>query len=529
MTFIAALELRHVQGYVFSTNRLLDIVGRSATLAGFTDPNGDTLKGLLEMPGRSQLGYGAASVVVKTDTEADAKAFLAALSRKVRDSADSAHIVTAIVDETTGGATPATVAAALLKARAWHEAAHLPTPSFGFTADCAVSGLPATEVTSDDLPRGREILSAEVIVARDRGRTWHDTQEKELLDGAPAPNGVTWKLPLELDDIADTKGDFSQLAVMHLDINGLGATLQEYLAEVDRDPFEAARDAGAAIASVMRTLARHLIHTVTGAAAKDEDGRIWVTGFPEQLQFPVMAVKGSTAEQDASKNGEFYVPLRPIITAGDEMTLVCDARLAWSLAQAAIRWWDEPIGSPPNNDPRRALFDQAPRFQRRFPDRLGLTFSIGIAMFRAGSPLTVAYERAAALTKTAKEVRRRGSHCVAWSLETRTPEATVSDILDRREKNLTIQPCDPDHLFVLLDDALGENGMRSPAQARNKIKALTRTSALLARRSANGRGANDDMYLAALQRDARPLLDIHLALGATATGAATEHDPGDAL
>ena len=63
MTFIAAVEIRHVQRYIFSTNRLLDVVGRSATLAEFARHDGPLLASLLTVNGRVPLGGGCDSLV----------------------------------------------------------------------------------------------------------------------------------------------------------------------------------------------------------------------------------------------------------------------------------------------------------------------------------------------------------------------------------------------------------------------------------------------------------------------------------
>ena len=504
MTFIAAVEIRHVQRYIFATNRLLDVVGRSATLAEFARHDGPLLASLLTVNGRVPLGGGAANLYVRCASREDAQTLLADVTRAVRDRASSAGLVTAIVDDPDGAATPADVATALLKNRRSHTAAHLPAPSFGITSICTVSGLPADAVTSAREARGREVLNSEVVGARTRGRTWHRNQQDALLADAPSPAGVSWRLPLELGHIADTKGDFSRLAVLHLDVNRLGLTLRDHFASA-ANPFDAAGDVGTAVASVLNALARHLLHHVAAAAGVTDDGTITITGFPRDLNFPVV----TTRRAGQSTSTEAYLPVRPIVTAGDELTLVCDARLALDLTAAAMRWWDTSTGTLPSDDPRRVLVECGSTFEHlEDPERLGLTFSVGISVFPGGSPLTVAYERAAALTEAAKEFRTEGHHAVAWSTRQRDPASTVDDLCAARDASATVQPYSADDLAFLIR-YLGAEGLRKDGTARNKLKASPRMSELLQTRTP-GAAPSAEVYEHALHDDALQVLDLVL-------------------
>jgi hypothetical protein len=158
---------------------------------------------------------------------------------------------------------------------------------------------------------------------------------------------------------------------------------------------------------------------------------------------------GESLTLDHEPPGPVRVPVRPIVVAGDDLTVLCDARLALSMVRYALEWLDadpELIGDP--EDPRVALHralaeahDDAdgpvdgfavgpcsdPRHLRarpslqpgnRIPAGRGVvaadgrrhttfvpTVGVGIAVQPVGAPLSLGYDLCEAMCRLAKARR----------------------------------------------------------------------------------------------------------------------------
>jgi hypothetical protein len=463
VTVVTALDLRGLQRFVFASRRLLDAIGRSALIADLTDPTNITLKRLLTDYHAQVVTAGAGGLTVASPTSQAAQSFTAAYTRWVHDLSDALSVVCAQMNEDAGPDQPHRIAHALLRARACSDTGHTPALSSGFTATCAITGAPAEVVSrapGEVVPgetRAVELLAADVHQARARARDWHTTQQQSLAAGLHAPNGAVagpdtagpaWSLTTELDRLANDAGEFSHLAVIHLDINGLGHTLHDHATANPDSAIAALAEASEAIAAIVNALAARLCSAIAEHAVYDPCTKdTHVSGFPGRLRVRV----------HPNEPSGWVLPLRPVITAGDDLTIVCDARLAWSLARAATTWLHAPIAALDASDPRRILHSLGPAFQTSDRARVGLTLGVGIATFRVGSPLAAAYDRAAALTQFAKTHRPGAQDSIAWDTTGRAPEMLIDDLTGRRQRGLTAQPYTTFGFDILLSDYLGSD------------------------------------------------------------------------
>ncbi len=225
-------------------------------------------------------------------------------------------------------------------------------------------------------------------------------------------------------------------------------------------------------------------------------------------------------------DSDYLLPLRPVLVGGDDLTFVCDGRVAFDLAVAALE-----------------------AFEATEIPLLGhIHACAGIAICRTHTPFARAYDLASNLCANAKSWLRHKkieASALDWHLGSVPPGATVGDLRDgyttdtqREEPDLTCRP------YVLAaearseatwswlrDDVLGtaNSGLRGPfwRERRNKALALGEvvTGGALAVREvlAAWKAVDDDVPLPSRLRDgflngrtplldARELLDLYLPL-----------------
>ncbi|MFB9800277.1 hypothetical protein [Streptomonospora salina] len=232
--------------------------------------------------------------------------------------------------------------------------------------------------------------------------------------------------------------------MVHLDFNGLGDLLKEHhrrLQESGADVPAGMRAVSADIARLTEGLARALIRAVAAAVGTDAE-----TGEP--------AIDGCGAGgrlRPHTVRGTVYVPVRPVVVAGDDLTVICDARLAWSATRFALDWLDADPDDLSPGDPRAAMARRArtPPWTRRLGDT-GLTTGVpsagvGIAVQPVGAPLSVGYDICAALCEEAKDHRKQsadrlGDHVVAWSQDFDDTARVVARLRDRRSPSAPGEP-----------------------------------------------------------------------------------------
>ncbi|WP_412759566.1 hypothetical protein [Nocardiopsis tropica] len=462
---VVGVDLRGIQAYVYSGRRILDAVGRAALVAELTDTS-DAEHGIADLvpPGCVVLRDAGGALTAVFPDAAAARRFTARYTRRLRDRAGDltpvvAHVPYGAAEAAGPGApadggpgtaaAPAPVAGVdaalavlpqrLREARRHMSALHTPAHGYGITAVCSVSGGPAETVDSsraqDDHPDVHERVTADVARARGIGRRWHRAHSADWLAGAATATGApALALPMEVDRLGRDHGEVSRIAVVHIDVNGLGIILGSYR-ERAGDPrvpgsgAMAQRLLSGRIAGLTEGLARVLVRAVA-ATVRAEPGRA-----------PV--IPGAGAARPVTLHhvppGPVRIPVRPIVVAGDDLTVLCDARLALSLARYALDWLDadpERIGDP--RDPRVALHRAlagahggpagAGRTVRR-PDGGGHTtfvptVGVGIAVQPVGAPLSLGYDLCEAMCRRAKEHRvalaeadpgAPDEHAVAWT------------------------------------------------------------------------------------------------------------------
>ncbi|MFC3994479.1 hypothetical protein ACFOVU_01020 [Nocardiopsis sediminis] len=535
---LVGVDLAGIQRFVFEGRRLLDAIGRATLVADLTDTARPHLKSLLADPAtganRVLRDAGGALYIAFTDptpggAARNARTFTGRYTRRLRDVSDQLSPVVAHIaygpDPDTPGA-PATqgealklLPVALQQARSRLTAAHQPVPGLGVTALCDVTGRPA-ELLDHTRDRGpvRERAARDIVAARVRARRWHQDNSTAWLRGIAAPAGFDHlELPTDVDHLGREIGDISRLAVIHLDFNGLGDLLKRYhraCADSGADVVAAMRRVSADIARLTDGLARAIIRSVAAAIDTDRAG-----GDPV-----ITGAGAGTRLRPRTDRRTVYVPVRPVVVAGDDLTIICDARLAWSVTRFALSWLDtDPAGLAPT-DPRAPMAARAGQepwgriiggagngtgatsagtgsatgaHSAEWGNATGVSTEtatgvpsagsgapsagsgivtgvpsagIGIAVQPVGAPLSVGYDICAALCERAKEHRkaaehRRDDHVVAWSHLFDAPARVLARLEDARNPAgavppLTTLPMTGAEFHAFLGDYLDDSAPR---------------------------------------------------------------------
>ncbi|GEM_PF-1624553 len=499
------VDLTGIQSYVYRSRTLLDGIGRAAQIEDLTDPAWLESHHILES-GQHLVHRGAGAITFGVDDTSSGESevppetvrtLVSRYTRAVFDVSDALSPVVAIqlVPDKQAPHDALDLAAKLLVAARHTTLPHLAGALPHAAVACTITGVPAT--TERRRPDGTVVpVADEALRARSRGRDWHRERQEQWLSAAPLPSGLEFALPTSIDALGRSESVTSHIAVLVIDVNDLGAIL----ASVEH------RDT-ATVADALRGLTNGMVQAMIDRVAiavtvrEEPDGTAvpWVSGAPVALEFPLHRSDSDGIDEiddvDANDARKWLLPIRPWVTAGDDVVLVCESRIAWTLAAAVIDWLDSAdTAHTDEHDPRTRLRKASPVFGR--DDHLAVTVGIGIAVVPVGYSLAAAHDLAAGLCTSAKQTRRLhhstdGGHIVDWYRGTADPAVVLSDRADpggglrpyhspppwqpHRSNSATWE-----HLLTALDPARtdGIRGTGTWADRRSWVKTDLRAAAL---------------------------------------------------
>lgn len=346
--------------------------------------------------------------------------------------------------------------------RAWS------TPLLGLsvTAACRSTGLPATGMTPD-IGNDSGYLASDEIMAKIYA-AWPQEGEKSAADQR-LQNIIklpeTYKYPADFDDLGATAGEYSHIAIVHADGNGMGQRIAEigsnYRMVGENRAFALAlrkfsHDVQQAAERSLQTILDRLVRQI-----RDKDGGKCIVYTPSP--------KISIQIKLANKDGRYYIPFRPIVFGGDDVTFVCDGRLGLSLATAYLQ-----------------EFERQTKATGLGKDGGSLTACAGIAIAKSHYPFARAYALAAELTGSAKDYRHENdipSSCLDWHFALSGLGGSLKEIRDREYKvdegPLTLRPVSlettsgkEEHSWPVVQRGIQAFQEEDWAGRHNKIKAL---------------------------------------------------------
>lgn len=207
----------------------------------------------------------------------------------------------------------------------------------GIVADCAFTEDGAAVIDSD---WDGKLLSAKALAKKEcfeKGEIQLKKDFKDVLGN--------WEFPREFDKLGQSEG-FNYIAVVHIDGNGVGKMFKEQGSKAEL------KQLSDQVKEIVRNVLKELLKEVVSHCEKDND-------------------------KEESK--EKYLPFRPIIVGGDDITFVCKGKLGLYLAQRFLELYK----------------DQEINGQK-------LEASAGICMVKTKFPFFKAYETAEDLLTEAK-------------------------------------------------------------------------------------------------------------------------------
>jgi hypothetical protein len=354
----------------------------------------------------------------------------------------------------------------LLAERKRNHAWSAPLLGLSVTASCRSTSLPATGVVpgirGEQGYLASDEIQAKVTVA------WPQQNKPSLADQRlqkviELPEGYCY--PADFEDMGATPGEYSHIAVVHADGNGMGPRMDDI--RLSYATVAQNRDLVLAL--------RHFSINVEDAAKKALNAvfdrlkrAIYESGGTSIVHEPNedMSIKIELKREENC----YYVPFRPIVFGGDDVTFVCDGRLGLSLATAYLQ-----------------EFEQQTARAHLGKDGGGLTACAGVAIVKSHYPFARAYALAEELTRSAKSYRTKeeiAGSCLDWHFALSGLGGSITEIRDREYKVgtrdwLTLRPVTladnpkySQYAWTVVLKGINAFQKKEWAGRRNKIKAL---------------------------------------------------------
>jgi hypothetical protein len=184
-----------------------------------------------------------------------------------------------------------------------------PLLGLGVTATCRSTQLVAvgmSEKFEDDEPY---LISREIQKKLDAVRLANRKLREKLLN----TTSENYEFPLRTDYMGRSAGDSSYVAVIHADGNGMGKRFQKFGKDkCNRDYIIAMRQLSHSVNQAGITALKNVVDILVQSIEIDKDRKRKVKN-----QFEIK---------------DNYLPFRPLVYGGDDVTFVCDGRLGLELA-----------------------------------------------------------------------------------------------------------------------------------------------------------------------------------------------------
>lgn len=282
-----------------------------------------------------------------------------------------------------------------------------PLLGLGVTAACNSTGLVANYHAPEqweEQPEQRRLLSisAEVAAKWDNNIPAKERLRKELFPDDKTAIPETFDFPDEFDDLGRTEGEISYIGVVHADGNDFGKRFKSITEEYKGKSPSANREYIARLrqfSDEANDIGLYALQKVVAAVAQ------WNQRGQELAERKQKPRPGEMALAPAGKNGKALLSIRPIVFGGDDVTFVCDGRIALQAAQIFLE-----------------------EFARRKINGKPATAGAGVAIVKVRYPFARAYQLAESLTKNAKQEYGRDVSALDWHLAQSGLFGSLADI-----------------------------------------------------------------------------------------------------
>lgn len=334
-----------------------------------------------------------------------------------------------------------------------------PPLALGVTLACASTGLPAVARAPAKLDPERTFISAATL-GKLGARDAADARFQNILTTITSE----YAIPKDFDDLGRSRDQQSYIAVVHIDGNGMGKRFEDAgaKASTNRKFITAVRSLSSQINQAAMTALNNTLAALTTALAAQlteeqltTKARLWLKSI---IDFCNNLPKDTSSLH--------FLPFRPLVFGGDDVTFVCDGRLGLALAHRFLIEFEQATSTLPG----------------------GTAYACaGVAIVKSHYPFARAYSLAEELCQNAKRtLRKEGiSQCSAldWHIVASGRTDSISAIrkreyLNSNGKSLTARPlllCDlpPRSTWAHLRDTVYQfNYSDDWRERRNKVIAL---------------------------------------------------------
>lgn len=399
MPVLTAVDTVGIQQFVFASNRLRDVAGGSSIVRQATSQDGDSW--LADSEYRSNVIVAAGgNIILKFPDMATARDFSLHYSRRMLDCAPGLEAVIEHIDYA-----PGEMAYALLRLLAQIQKSKearvpsVPLLNLGVSEACLQTGLPATNYDDYGRPVSRAV-SLRREASDSANVFWSDLLPRsELRAGRKS---VRLEFPVDMDHLGRARGDISLVGIVHIDGNGMGRRVVEWVklkaeAGISDEEFEKEyRELSKDIDSHVRKVVRRILERVDAALHWDDEDKL----------FKLRGVNGEIVLHE--EKDKVYLPIRPVLTAGEDITFVCDGRIALDLAAFALEEFaSEPV------------------------EHLGrMTACAGVSIVHSHTPIIRAYVLAEALCQSAKQLVRKRQQTIGCDADVSEETPDYGSALD---------------------------------------------------------------------------------------------------
>ena len=415
LTFVDTLG---IQSFVFASNRLRDVVGGSELVHQATSRQG----WVDELGYKAQVIVGAGgNLLLRFNDLEQAREFAAQYSRKMLDEAPGLDVALVHHEYTDGQLAKAIQEIQIkIENHKLERCPSVPLLGLGVTATCRETRQPAVDLDVEGAPIANTVGIRRKANDQDQTR-WLKFLPCDYQQFRKGKGGlVELAFPVELDDLGRSHGDTSLMGVVHIDGNGIGQKLKDWLKEQVKNG-----SCDTTVCSEYQALSEKLDGLAEGVFETLVDRIIAAISWDDRQGYVLQSASlqqhfALRCEKD-TKTGrlQLFMPVRPILLGGDDLTFVCDGRIALDLAATALTKFEQAL------------------------DPLGqVRACAGIALVKTHTPFARAYHLAESLCTSAKRRLRDNKwtdrSALDWHIGLSSPTETLTALRSRQYGNGTL-------------------------------------------------------------------------------------------
>lgn len=397
-----------IQPYIFGSNRLRENLGASHLVA---QVNGVWAEELLTKKENEKLNVeviyaGGGNFMALFHSDEDAKTFTRKLSQRVLTDAPGLQLI--IAKQEFGRSQSLSEAIEELTIKLSHakrsRVVTSPLLGLGVSVMCSSTGLPASAITNsigDDpgYPASSEIHAKLAVAHAANERLYKEIK----------PSSRVYEYPNDFEELGGSKGEHSYIALVHADGNEIGSKIIEISkkSKNNNDHIKKLKELSDGINEATTKAMQQTLRKLEQSVEKYRGKKIIKNKNLDWLKI----------ELKESEN-KIFLPFRPIVFGGDDVTFVCDGRLGLSLAIEYLKQFEQQTAKIPSIENQ-------------------LTACAGIAIVKSHYPFARAYALAEELCSNAKKYRKEkeipGS-CFDWHFATSGLSGSIDHIRNREYK-----------------------------------------------------------------------------------------------